>query len=506
MSATGSTGGQLKLESLPKELYTAAQVRELDRIAIESRGIAGLTLMRRAAYACVESLYRHWPGARDILVFCGSGNNAGDGYLAAGILAEKGRNVTVAMVGDPARLGPDATEARRYCETTSAQMITWAPGATPEADVIVDALLGTGLSGQVREGYARAIDSINGSRRPVLAVDIPSGLSADTGVRLGSAVRADVTVTFIGLKRGMFTLDGPDCAGEIDFTDLAVPVDIFTEVTAGTHRLDLDTMTRQLPIRPRNAHKNLFGHVLVVGGDEGMGGAAAMSAEAALRAGAGLVSVVTHPAHVSAILARRPELMVKGTLNPADLDPLLARTGVIVLGPGLGRSDWSKKMFAQVMVRADRESQQMVVDADGLHLLSREPQARGNWVLTPHPGEAAALLGDKRLQDDRFDAVQRLQTTWGGTVLLKGVGTVIADGAQTFLCPYGNPGMSTAGMGDVLSGVIAGLMSQGMDASFSTRLGVSVHAVAGDACADRHGQRGLVATDLMADIRRLLNP
>lgn len=499
-------GNQLNQDSLPISLYTAAAVRQLDQLAIESRGIPGLTLMRRAASACVDALCRHWPGARDVRVYCGSGNNAGDGFLMAGMLAEKGYRVTVAVVGQPSSLGADATEAHRYCLSTTAKVNTWTPLGQVEADVVVDALLGTGLSGEVRAHYADAIKEINTSGKPVLAVDIPSGLSSDTGVRLGASVSASVTVTFIGLKCGMFTLDGPDACGRIEFSDLQVPSDIYEGVDAAAHRIDLDELRRQLPVRPRNAHKNQFGHVLVVGGDAGMGGAVAMSAEAALRSGAGLVSVATHPVNTAAILARRPELMVRGVENPNALAPLLERASVLVLGPGLGQDDWGRQMFAAVMAASHERHPPMVVDADGLTLLGEQPEARDNWVLTPHPGEASRLMPDVDIQSDRFDAVTRLQAAYGGAALLKGAGTVIADGHANYLCDLGNPGMSTAGMGDVLSGVVGGLLAQGLTVSRATRLAVAVHAAAGDACSARGGERGLVATDLMADIRRLLNP
>ena len=444
---------------LPIALYTASQVRELDRIAIEQHGIAGITLMRRAAKACVDAVSRHWPALDRVMVFCGSGNNAGDGYLVAGMLAEKGRSVTVAIVGEPEKLGADATEAYRYCRASGARMVAYEPGLAIAADVVVDGLLGTGLSGDVRERYADVIGRINDSGRPVLSVDIPSGLSADTGMRLGCAVRANVTVTFIALKRGMFTLDGPDCCGQIEFADLDVPANIRGSLAADVERLDLASLVAQLPMRPRNAHKNQFGHVLVVGGNEGMGGAALMSAESALRCGAGLVSVATHPGHAGSFLSRRPELMVKGVTRSETLVPLLERATVVVLGPGLGRGEWSREMYRQVMAAIDPESQLMVLDADGLNLLAEQPERRDNWVLTPHPGEAGNLLRGTSIQSDRFESVSRLQQSYGGTALIKGAGTVICDGAGTFLCPYGNPGMASAGMGDVLSGVVGGLLA-----------------------------------------------
>lgn len=495
---------------LPHALYTAAGVRQLDKVAIEDRGIAGLALMRRAAAACVQSLLQHWPSAGKIQVLCGSGNNAGDGYIVAGMLAEKGLDVRVQVVGDVEKLGDDAREAHRYCMASPAVVAPFDPADALQADVIVDALLGTGLSGDVRPAWVTAIEAINRAEAPVLAVDIPSGLSADTGEMLGAAVYADVTVTFIGLKQGLFTLEGPDCCGTIEFADLSVPTDIFHEVPPSAHRLSLQRLLRQLPPRPKNAHKNQFGHVLVIGGDEGMGGAVAMSAEAALRCGAGLVSVATHPAHVNAILSRRPEIMVRGMTDPASLAPLLARASVVVLGPGLGRSNWSSGMFNYAMAEVSADEQRMVLDADGLNLLAqraqREPQKRANWVLTPHPGEASNLLQDNRIQADRFGAARHMQQKYGGTVLLKGAGTVIDDGESVAVCSYGNPGMSTAGMGDVLSGVIGGLLAQGLSLTGATQLGVAVHAMAGDRCAEESGERGMAATDLVPHIRRLLNP
>lgn len=497
-------------DNLPTRLYTAEGVRALDNLAIEAFGISGLTLMRRAANACVRTITEKWPDARKVTVYCGSGNNAGDGYIVAGLLAERGCEVTVQVVGDPAKLGPDAAAARQYCLGTDAVAETFVESLQPEgraaSDVVVDALLGTGISGSVRPRLAAAIEAINRHDGPVLSVDMPSGLCADTGTIIGGVVvKATTTVTFIGLKCGMFTLDGPDHVGELVFDDLSVPAAAFDQVPWAVTRLTLPEVKKPLPIRPRNAHKNQFGHVLVVGGDDAMGGAVAMSAEAALRCGAGLVSVATRPVHAAALLARCPELMVKGLDDIEELLPLLARASVVVLGPGLGRSSWSTAVFGKVFEAVDREEQQMVVDADGLNLLAMSSITGFDWVLTPHPGEAGKLLEDDRIQANRFQSVRALQAKYGGTVLLKGAGTLVHDGETLSLCPYGNPGMSTAGMGDVLSGVIGGLLAQGLSAGAATRLGVVVHALAGDRCAALVGERGMAATDLLPQIRSLLN-
>ncbi|MEX2488388.1 MAG: NAD(P)H-hydrate dehydratase, partial [Pseudomonadales bacterium] len=420
-------------------------------------------------------------------------------------------HVRVIMVGDPQQLGNDAAAAFEYCQSSGAMLENFEESGTeidPECELMVDALLGSGLKGEVRPRYRAAIQMINRADLPVLAVDIPSGLCADTGNELGHAVRASKTVTFIGLKRGLLTGQGPDLAGELVFSSLDVPDRIYTKVRAETVKLAWERNVASLPRRSRSAHKRHFGHVLIVGGDAGMGGAVSMAAEAALRTGAGLVSVATHPVHAGSLIVRRPELMVRGVKSPDELDPLLERASVVVLGPGLGRSQWSVGLFERII----GESLPLVIDADGLNMLAQSVSHRDNWILTPHPGEASRLLtGASENGSNRFTAIQRLQETYGGVVLLKGAGTLIyggdaqAAGSTTRLCPYGNPGMSSAGMGDVLSGIIGGLVAQGLNLLDSAILGAVVHARAADDLAAREGERGMVATDLIPVVRRLLN-
>lgn len=496
-------------DRLPDSLYTSAQVGELDRIAIEEMSIPGLTLMRRAAGACLDTIECKWPRARTVTVLCGAGNNAGDGYILAGMLAERGRRVRVIIVGDKDKLGNDASAACDYCRSSGASLEDFDENSTtidPAAELVVDALLGTGLKGEVRPRFRAAIALINQVACPVFAVDIPSGLCADSGSELGLAVRATATVTFIGLKRGLLTNQGPELTGDLIFSSLDVPDTLYDRVPADTIKLARERNVPALGRRPRNAHKRHFGHVLIVGGDAGMGGAVAMAGEAALRSGAGLVSIATHPVHASAIISRRPELMTRGIESPDDLEPLLARATTLVLGPGLGTGDWSLRLFERVM----QESAPMVVDADGLNLLSRNRAQRDNWVLTPHPGEASRLVEGVDVGGDRFGAARLLQEAYGGVVLLKGCGTLIyggrdrADG-KTMLCPYGNPGMSSAGMGDILSGLIGGLLAQGLGLMDSATLGAVVHASAADLIAEDQGERGMAAMDLVPVIQRMLN-
>tara|TARA_R110002073_G_scaffold71410_6_gene175406 strand:+ start:4991 stop:6556 length:1566 start_codon:yes stop_codon:yes gene_type:complete len=486
-------------EPSPDVLYLAEQVRELDRILIEERGIPGLTLMRRAALACVAELLAEWPEPRRIRVYCGSGNNAADGYIVAGILAEKGIATDVILVGDVAKLSADGRAALKFCKQSGAKILDSDQGCTT-ATVIVDALLGTGFKGGLRAAYKSTIDSINSSDIPVLAVDVPSGLDVDTGAVPEVAVIADLTVTFIAYKRGLFTGQGVDVTGKLKFAALGAtpkPVPPGEQVRV----LNLAKLLEDIPTRPKNAHKFQFGHVLIVGGDLGMGGAPLMSALAAMRLGAGLVSLATRPEHASILMAHQPELMIRGVSSPNELKPLLLQADIVVLGPGLGRDKWGQMLYSEVMAT----DLPLVVDADGLNLLASKPVKRGNWVLTPHPGEAARLLDIDSVGQDRFKAAKELQDQYGGVVVLKGAGSIVVANAEITLCPYGNPGMSTAGMGDVLCGAIGGLWAQLPDALQAVKLGVSLHSAAGDRCAARAGQRGILATDIIPVMRELLN-
>ena len=480
-------------------LYLAAQVREIDRITIDERRIPGLTLMRRAADACVSALIQRWPEPAKVAVLCGSGNNAGDGFIIAGLLANRGVQTSVGLVGRMPEADSDAGAACRFCRDSGVGVVT-ASEAMHDADVIVDALLGTGITGELRPDYAEVIAAVNRGSWKVLSVDLPSGLSSDTGNVQGSAVRADVTVTFIGRKLGLLTADGPEVTGELLFADLDVPDDVLAEVEPAATVLDFESLVRRLPARHRNSHKMSHGHLLIVGGDEGMGGAVLMAAESAIMTGSGLVSVATHPANVPAILARRPEVMPQGVKGTDDLEVLLDRSTAVVLGPGLGQGGFGQALFDAVLAT----DKPLVLDADGLNLLSEKPHRRDNWVLTPHPGEAGRLLS-ARVQEDRLSAVLELTSKFGGVALLKGAGTLISDGERVSLVPYGNPAMAVAGMGDVLSGVIGSLLAQTGEQVFATQLGAVVHSLAADIMAGSEGELGLLASELIPQMRRLLN-
>ncbi len=482
---------------LPHKLYLAQQSRELDRIAIEEHGIKGIKLMRTAAMAVFDCIRQNWKNARHIAIFCGSGNNAGDGYFVASFAAQANFRVTVYSISDTNKLTGDALIAyqdykRHGGETLPLQSLEQSP------DLIIDALLGTGLTREVSDHYADAVETINQAECPVVAVDIPSGINADTGRIMGCAVKADKTVSFIALKQGLFTADACEHCGDIVFDDLNVPTEVFKKITHGSELIQAPV----LPNRKCSSHKGDFGHVLVIGGDAGMSGAARLAAEASLRTGAGLVSVATHPSHAALLNMGRFELMCHAIERPEQLQPLLEKASVVVLGTGLGQKDWGNALFNAL----DTFSVPVVVDADGLNLLAQSPDYNEWRILTPHPKEAARLLGCSvaEIQNNRFQAVGKIQSQYGGVCLLKGAGTLVHDGQQTFVNTTGNPGMATAGMGDVLSGIIGGLLAQGISLSEAAKAGAYLHGKAADLAA-KHGERGLVAGDLMSHIRESVN-
>ncbi|HXH03118.1 MAG TPA: NAD(P)H-hydrate dehydratase [Candidatus Competibacteraceae bacterium] len=490
---------------LPSALYRAAQVREIDRRAIQEHGIPGYELMCRAGAAAYATLCRRWP-AGPLTVLCGAGNNGGDGYVIARLAQQDGRPVRLLYLQDPHRLRGDAYTAYAAAAASGVPMAPFAAAGLVGAAVIVDALLGTGLTRPVEGIWRAAIEAINTQPAPVLAVDIPSGLCADSGAALGLAVRAAVTVTFIALKRGLFTGQGPDCSGALCYADLGVPPAWYADLEPAARRYAGEDLPVLLPPRLRGAHKGRYGHVLVVGGEHGMAGAARMCAEAAARCGAGLVSLATRPEHAAWMALARPELMAHGIPDAAALEPLLRRASVVALGPGLGRGEWGRALFERVL----ESTLPLVVDADGLNLLAERPRRRERWILTPHPGEAARLLNASvaEVEADRFHAATELARRYGGVTVLKGAGSLIAaDAADSvpWVNQSGNPGMATGGMGDVLTGVIAALLAQGLPPTDAARAAVYLHGRAGDlAAAD--GERGLLASDLFPHLRRLVNP
>lgn len=541
MASSALDDGSLRL-SAAGLLYTSAAVRELDaRLMAADAATEGAAwrLMLRAGQAMFQHLHQRWPDTRHLVIYCGPGNNGGDGYVIAGAAAQAGLTVTLLQVGDVARATPETRSAIEFAQRAGVVAIPYQPEASSAAGsshktaskeqcVVVDALVGIGFRGVLQGDFALAVNAINSHGWPVMAVDIPSGLNPDTGEASPVVVRAALTVTVVGRKQGLYTGDAADYVGKCVYEPLASASQWrrsgCAAVAPSARLIDNSPMQTWVPRRRRNSHKGSYGQVLVVGGDSGMGGAPILAAEAAARAGAGKVTLLTRPEHVSPMLARQPEIMVLGSertaFDSSRVVALVRAATVIVLGPGLGQSSWSKDVVQIVLETAVSTDTPLVLDADALNLMAEDvrafiapfsARARARWILTPHPGEAARLLGctAASIQKNRFQAVRDLQRITGGNCLLKGAGSLLAFAAEdgvndsdyqslVDVCTEGNPGMASGGTGDVLAGFAGGLLAQGLTSADALRAAVCLHARAGDVAARRYGEQGLLASDLIS--------
>ena len=491
-------------------LYRVADVRAIDQIAIEQCQIPGIELMERAGRRAWQCARARWPRQRKIAVLCGGGNNGGDGFVFARLAAQAGLRPQVFALGALDQIQGDAKIALRRL-TDCGVVIRTAPqfnGA--QFDLIVDGLFGTGLSRALQGQAAQIVHAANEVQAMRLALDVPSGLNADTGRALGAVFASHMTVSFVGLKQGLFTADARNYCGDIIFDDLQIPQSAYATIPVRGWRIDLASLLasreRPLGVRDARAHKGHFGHVLVIGGEHGFGGAARLCAEAAARCGAGLVSVATRAAHVPALIAARAELMAHGVDSAQQFEALVDAASVVAIGPGLGRNCWAQQLLASALAGA----KPMVVDADALNLIARGDFAAlpQQCVLTPHPGEAARLLNSTTaaVEGDRFAAIAALVDKYQRVVLLKGAGTLVAQpGGAVQVIEGGNPGMASGGMGDVLTGVIASLLAQGLAPIDAAVYGAALHAHAGDDAAHSGGERGLLAGDLLVPLRRLVD-
>ncbi len=510
----------VKRSSTRQILNTARQVRQLDQALATARGVPTWQLMQDAAAAAHNVLRSNWPEAQRIIIMTGSGNNAGDGWALASLLRAAGREVLVLALKSPEQLAGDAALAVAQAQSAGCAWHRWdgddqsVGQKLQDAELIVDALLGTGIDGELRADYVSAVTAINQAPAPVLALDVPTGLQSDTGRVEGLAVQAVITVTFVAYKRGQFTLDGPDHCGQLVLADLGLSDYPALQADAADQRVELlaaENTLASLPQRRRNSHKKTYGHVLVIAGNQGMAGAGLLAGQAALHSGAGLVTLLTHARHASQLHAAGAELMIVSHEDKAELAPeLLERADCIVIGPGLGQDDWARCCWHDLekyLAAQDRQTLPVVVDADGLWWLRRHPLAKAQLTLTPHPGEAAHLLdtNSARIQQDRFHSATELARRYQASVVLKGNGTVLAQQRRLALCPFGNPGMATAGMGDVLAGVCGGLLAQQPQAVFrQVCRAVTAHALAGDLKASQGGQYGLTAGALIDGLAEYL--
>lgn len=487
---------------MESKLYSAKQVQALDKSAIEQYNIPGIELMGRAAAACFKAIRQGFPLAKKFAVICGHGNNGGDGFALAVMLAQDNFQVEVYAVGDvDAKLSPTAELAR--AEYLKLGRVAPLPERLEHVDLIVDALLGTGLSAPPKPEFAKAIQLINRTERPVFSIDIPSGIDGNTAEVHHPAVQADLTLTFIGMKYALLTGLAINHTGHVLFDDLGLPAEIYQAKSWQGEVLALNSCLAALKARKPAAHKGDFGHVLVVGaGEPGLSGAVALAGSASINAGAGLTSAVVNPKSLHLMSKAPLEMMCHS--DEQGNHWVWDKASVCVIGPGLSQSDWAKVQWQKALGLAVP----LVVDADALRLLAQDKTQRDDWVLTPHPGEAAALLGVdvKRIEADRVGSAQAIQKQYGGVVILKGAGTIICGGAPHFyLCQAGNPGMASGGMGDVLAGVIGALLAQGLNPLDAANLAVIIHATAADLELPM-GMRGMLASDLMLHIRSLINP
>lgn len=491
------------MSKLSEALYLTKDIRLCERQALDELGLTEDELMMRAGIAAFNTLKSHYPDVRTIAVFCGGGNNAGDGYVLAQLLFQQNYLVVIHQYKAVDDLPPAAKRAAAAAIAAGVPCQYSDDIIDSDVEIVVDALLGIGIEGSVRGSIAQAINLINDSELPVLSLDVPSGLDADTGRVLGACVNAAVTVTFIAYKLGLFTLDGPDYCGKVVCHHLQLASCLAT-LQPSAYRLNEKLLHGIISPRRKNSHKGLYGHVLVIGGGVGMSGAAYLAAHAAFRVGAGRVTIATLPEHAAVLQSLLPEAMIYPIQDTKDLLPLLENATMSVVGPGLGETEWANTLFQAAIA----SQLPLVIDASALRLLAFNPQHDDNWVLTPHPGEAANLLSCSvaDIQADRYKSAKLIQHQYGGTVVLKGAGSVIKSGdAGSYICNAGNPGMASAGMGDVLSGVIGGLVAQGVSLADAAKLGVWLHARAGDEAILTQGERGLMASDLLPHLRRQIN-
>ncbi len=503
------------------KIVTSAQIKNIDRRAITEFGMPGPVLMENAAAAVMTEMETHFDGLAGMRVgiICGKGNNGGDGLALARRLAICGVAVRVALLAASGAVVGDAkvnlsilkrmsVDILQNASTSAiADVVAW-------SDVIVDALLGVGLSKPLKGTYAFAVELMNASGKPLVAVDVPSGINADTGEIMGSAVRADLTVTMALLKRGLVLHPGAQYAGTVRIADIGIPSEVVEKEQISVHLLDHGYGWGILDRRVPDAHKGDFGHVMVVAGSLGKAGAAVMAARGALRTGAGLVSVAVPNSMVPIIQQQIFEAMsipaaesIDGTFGIGAEDELLkaaARMNSCAIGPGLS-THYETVQMVRMFVR--RLAIPLVIDADGLNALVGSldvlKKVKVPVILTPHPGELGRLLGISAadVQKDRIGIASEFSAKYKVILVLKGAGTVIAapDG-RVFVNSTGNAGMATGGTGDVLTGMIGSLLAQGYPASQAACLGVYLHGLAGDLAAKEKGEASMIAGDLIEKI------
>lgn len=495
------------MSTLPVKIFTSAQVRAIEKAYASEHNGHCYDLMERAGGALVENLLANCATPSEVWIFCGRGNNGGDGYVAGALLLGRGVKVRLFAVGEPHE-HTEAATAKEFFISRGGRIETLLPSRDEgRPTAVIDALLGTGISSSPRAPVSEWIAFINKLGSKVFAVDVPSGVNADTGTAPGDCVSADFTVCMLALKPGLFTSDAVDYTGTILFDPLGVDVERYAALSSESRsmgRAGYADIAGQLPVRTRSCNKGDNGKVLIIAGSRGMGGAAVMAGIGALRGGAGLVKIATDPANVPALNSVHPELMTVDFNDQSAVDKALDWCDVAAIGPGLGQSPLAERLLEQVRA-SERDC---ILDADALNLLAKSgDDYQDNRILTPHPGEAARLAGQsiEEIEKNRFESAQYLQERYGGIVLLKGAGTVICDKRRLTLISDGSPALATGGAGDLLTGLIAALAAGELSLRQAAVIGACLHAKAGELAASEFGPVGTVPTDLENYLRRLIN-
>ena len=510
------------------KVVTANEMQRIDRVTIEKYGLSGLALMERAGLSVVEKIndlfFQRVPQSsasgradkRKTVVLCGGGNNGGDGFVIARLLNDQGEDVEVYLSVSPGSLKGDAKtnyNAAKKFGVTIYPALKFLRSRFQNT-IIVDALMGTGLSSEVRIPLSRVINKVNRMNAPVVSVDIPSGISSDTGLVMGCAVKAGYTVTFGLPKRGHLLYPGAEHTGRLFVEDIGFPGKLLEPVKNGVCLFQSNDALDLLPERPDYSHKGTYGHVLLVAGSRGKTGAALMAARACLRTGAGLVTIGVPETLVSSFQSRVTEEMIlplpdrgNGTLSQSAADIILnfmKKSGtVMAIGPGMSVDAGISELVVRLITGSLKP---VVIDADGLNAIAGKTgilkKSRAQLILTPHPGEMKRLLrGTHKAEADRIDTAVSFAKRTGTYLLLKGVPTVVATPAgEAFLNPTGNPGMATAGTGDVLTGMVAALLAQNLPPEHASILGAYLHGLAGDISAEKKGGRSLTASDIIKAI------
>lgn len=515
-----SLSQQATVKHNEQNTYSAKQVLENESAVAESQNLPMFELMTRAGTAAFHIMRQRWPTIKSILVVSGKGNNGGDGFIIARLAHLENINVTVLITCQPEEIKGDASLAyQAMIQAGVTNIITQNLVVSMSAfagELIVDALFGIGFYGTLNKPMQQLVCAINAHDAAVLSIDVPSGLCATTGfVNEQNAVIAEVTVTFIVYKQGLLTGQAANFVGDLILADVGLGT-VFTQVisTKVSYQSSnplLVTPDKINPLKKRfkTSHKGSIGQILAVGGGKGMPGAIRLTSEAALRSGAALVGVCCHKENQAMVLNGRPELMLAP--NNAKLlihSTAMQKAKIIVLGPGLGQTQWSKGLFDLLVTNRDHNNDKwLVIDADALTFLAQTDHFCEHWILTPHPKEAANLLACDvaTIEADRFSAVKNIAKKYGGICILKGAGTLISDGHQIVINKTGNAGMASGGMGDVLAGIVAAFALQANDFFKASCAAVYIHGAAGDIIADKYGQRGMIASDLFTPLRTLVN-